>query len=89
MKSKRYALKYKGKTYGYSSGNPFKWAWVALYVGLFVYKYPLCCVTQYCWECIKNEPSWVKRQHEFNLKKTLKTNHIPCNFYLMMKGVRK
>lgn len=93
MRSKTYPLKYKGKKYGHCEIHPIKHAVRALRVGLLKYKYPICCVLQFCKETLFSVPSAIKRKQEYGLNNPTfqDIGYVPCNSCTkkLMKGVRK
>ncbi len=75
---KRYPLKYKRKNVGaWFERHPVYQAFIDIKCGIFIYKYPLCCILQYVIETLKCEPSAYKRQHEYNY--IFNGRYIPCN----------
>ena len=79
---KKYPLIYKDKiiSKGRSpSLHPIFIAFIDLYYGLIVDKFPLCCVKQFVIETIKCEPSGYKRNQEFDCSDTNGTGFVPCD----------
>lgn len=86
---KRYPLKYKGETVAYIERHPFYQAFLDLKYGLFIYRYPLCCIFQYVIETLKCEPSSYKRNEEYGSYNHRQTpTYVPCN-HCMKRIIRE
>lgn len=58
--------------------HPFIKLWKDLYCGLIKYKYPICCVIQFCYETVNSKTSWLERKNQFGLQ-VKGLNYVPCN----------
>ena len=78
---KLYPLIYKGKII--SKGNrrhPFYQVYLDIKYGIFVYKYPLCCIFQYVIEILKREPPSYKRHKEYSYNiDEIEYDYVPCD----------
>ncbi len=84
---KMYPLKYKGKKIAENGRHPFKSVFMDLWYGLVTYKYPVCCVLQFCWEILHSEPpSYKREQEQENYDPEDKWHdYVPCNKCLKEK----
>ncbi len=85
---KQYPLVYKKEKVGYMEQHPFKYGLISIWYGLIIYKYPICCVTQFVYEIFKQQPPSYKRHKEYNFNEDEREyDYVPCNKCLKGKKV--
>ncbi len=62
----------------YHNGIPIITALIDLYKGIVIENFPTCCVIQFVKESLKQEPSYLKRLQEFDIKND-GLEYVPCN----------